>query len=112
MSSSLFQIKLKYACTSSRAVANMVVRQHFAKHNFMNNQCLERNKHKTSIPNFTHTSDKCFKAHSTMPYQWEVKEGLNWTALQNNEVIEKDYCDPAKTYRWALRLRRMNLNGQ
>ncbi|XP_070997603.1 protein mono-ADP-ribosyltransferase PARP12-like [Oncorhynchus clarkii lewisi] len=42
--------------------------------------------------------DKCFKAHSTMPYQWEVREGLNWTALQNNEVIEKDYCDPAKTY--------------
>ncbi|XP_029617187.1 protein mono-ADP-ribosyltransferase PARP12 [Salmo trutta] len=42
--------------------------------------------------------DKCFKAHSTMPYQWEVREGLNWTALQDNEVIEKDYCDPAKTY--------------
>ncbi|XP_038833876.1 protein mono-ADP-ribosyltransferase PARP12-like isoform X2 [Salvelinus namaycush] len=42
--------------------------------------------------------DKCFKAHSTMPYQWEVREGLNWTALQDNEVIEKDYCDPEKTY--------------
>ncbi|XP_035640354.1 protein mono-ADP-ribosyltransferase PARP12 [Oncorhynchus keta] len=42
--------------------------------------------------------DKCFKAHSTMPYQWEVRKGLNWTALQDNEVIEKDYCDPAKTY--------------
>uniref|UniRef100_A0A4W5Q9V1 Si:ch73-252i11.1 n=1 Tax=Hucho hucho TaxID=62062 RepID=A0A4W5Q9V1_9TELE len=42
--------------------------------------------------------DKCFKAHSTMPYQWEVREGLNWRALQDNEVIEKDYCDPAKTY--------------
>ncbi|XP_020346581.1 protein mono-ADP-ribosyltransferase PARP12 [Oncorhynchus kisutch] len=42
--------------------------------------------------------DKCFKAHSTMPYQWEVREGLNWTALQDNEGIEKDYCDPAKTY--------------
>ncbi|XP_070976970.1 protein mono-ADP-ribosyltransferase PARP12-like [Oncorhynchus clarkii lewisi] len=42
--------------------------------------------------------DKCFKAHCTMPYQWEVREGLNWTALQDNEMIEKDYCDPAKTY--------------
>lgn len=29
MSSSLFQIKLKYACTSSRADAYTVVRQHF-----------------------------------------------------------------------------------
>ncbi|XP_060758870.1 uncharacterized protein LOC132869609 isoform X1 [Neoarius graeffei] len=42
--------------------------------------------------------DKCFKEHSKMPYKWEVKEGLSWAALPDNEGIEKDYCNPAKTY--------------
>ncbi|KAM9467840.1 protein mono-ADP-ribosyltransferase PARP12-like [Clarias gariepinus] len=42
--------------------------------------------------------DRCFKEHSRVPYKWEVKEGLRWVALPDNEGIEKDYCDPAKTY--------------
>ncbi|XP_062338738.1 protein mono-ADP-ribosyltransferase PARP12-like [Osmerus eperlanus] len=46
--------------------------------------------------------DRCFKVHSTLPYQWEVKEGRQWTALPNNEEIEKDYCDPSKTYGQGL----------
>lgn len=44
-------------------------------------------------------ADKCFREHSKVPYKWEVKEGLGWVALDDNEGIEKDYCDPAKTYR-------------
>ncbi|XP_067110956.1 protein mono-ADP-ribosyltransferase PARP12-like isoform X2 [Osmerus mordax] len=46
--------------------------------------------------------DRCFKVHSTLPYQWEVKERRQWTALPNNEEIEKDYCDPSKTYGQGL----------
>ncbi|XP_035466930.1 protein mono-ADP-ribosyltransferase PARP12 isoform X2 [Scophthalmus maximus] len=42
--------------------------------------------------------DKCFKAHDKMPYRWEVREGHQWTAMTNNETIEKDYCDPKNTY--------------
>ncbi|XP_027009731.2 protein mono-ADP-ribosyltransferase PARP12-like isoform X2 [Tachysurus fulvidraco] len=42
--------------------------------------------------------DNCFKEHSKVPYKWEVKEGFNWVALPDNEGIEKDYCNPAKTY--------------
>ncbi|XP_042577474.1 protein mono-ADP-ribosyltransferase PARP12-like [Cyprinus carpio] len=40
----------------------------------------------------------CRREHSTLPYKWEVKEGLEWKALPDNEAIEKDYCDAATTY--------------
>ncbi|KAK7896316.1 hypothetical protein WMY93_021641 [Mugilogobius chulae] len=43
--------------------------------------------------------DRCFKAHDKMPYRWEIKQGGQWTRLTENETIEKDYCDPQKTYR-------------
>uniref|UniRef100_A0A3B4XL36 Si:ch73-252i11.1 n=1 Tax=Seriola lalandi dorsalis TaxID=1841481 RepID=A0A3B4XL36_SERLL len=42
--------------------------------------------------------DKCFKVHDKMPYRWQVKEGNQWTAMADNETIEKDYCDPKNTY--------------
>ncbi|KAM4615599.1 protein mono-ADP-ribosyltransferase PARP12-like [Polymixia lowei] len=42
--------------------------------------------------------DRCFKVHHNLPYRWEVREGQQWTALPGNEEIEKDYCDPKKTY--------------
>ncbi|KAK3545032.1 hypothetical protein QTP86_033230 [Hemibagrus guttatus] len=42
--------------------------------------------------------DNCFREHSKVPYKWEVKDGFNWVALPDNEGIEKDYCNPAKTY--------------
>ncbi|XP_058842381.1 protein mono-ADP-ribosyltransferase PARP12-like [Acipenser ruthenus] len=40
---------------------------------------------------------RCFKAHFDMPYKWEVWAGLSWSALPNNEKIEKEFCDPANT---------------
>lgn len=43
-------------------------------------------------------SERCFKAHDRMPYRWEVKQDDQWTALPDNEAIEKDYCDPKNTY--------------
>uniref|UniRef100_A0A8C9Z492 Poly [ADP-ribose] polymerase n=1 Tax=Sander lucioperca TaxID=283035 RepID=A0A8C9Z492_SANLU len=45
-------------------------------------------------------SERCFKAHDKMPYRWEVREDNQWTALTDNEneAIEKDYCDPKNTY--------------
>ncbi|XP_071371284.1 protein mono-ADP-ribosyltransferase PARP12-like [Centroberyx affinis] len=42
--------------------------------------------------------EKCFKAHEKLPYRWQVRQGQQWTALPDNEEIEKDYCDPGKTY--------------
>ncbi|XP_035604918.1 protein mono-ADP-ribosyltransferase PARP12-like isoform X1 [Oncorhynchus keta] len=41
--------------------------------------------------------DVCMGVHSTMPYQWEVENGLGWSCIPENEGIERDYCDPAKT---------------
>ncbi|XP_063073847.1 zinc finger CCCH-type antiviral protein 1-like [Engraulis encrasicolus] len=39
----------------------------------------------------------CGKAHSRVPYLWQRKEGKTWSALPNNEDIERDYCNSAKT---------------
>lgn len=41
-----------------------------------------------------------------MPYRWEVKEGDQWTAMPDNETVEKDYCDPKNTYRYFLQKRK------
>ncbi|KAJ8245004.1 hypothetical protein COCON_G00236520 [Conger conger] len=30
-----------------------------------------------------------------MPYKWEVRNGDSWTALPDNEEIERDFCDPS-----------------
>lgn len=37
-----------------------------------------------------------------MPYRWEVRENDQWTAMPDNEAIERDYCDPSKTNRYSL----------
>ncbi|XP_052441215.1 protein mono-ADP-ribosyltransferase PARP12 [Carassius gibelio] len=44
----------------------------------------------------------CRKEHSILPYKWEVKEGSEWKALPDNEAIEKDYCDVAKTCSYGM----------
>ncbi|CDQ70848.1 unnamed protein product [Oncorhynchus mykiss] len=46
--------------------------------------------------------DVCMGVHSTMPYQWEVENGLGWSCIPENEGIERDYCDPAKTERYLF----------
>ncbi|XP_029617380.1 protein mono-ADP-ribosyltransferase PARP12 isoform X2 [Salmo trutta] len=40
---------------------------------------------------------KCMGVHSTMPYQWEVENGRGWSRIPDNEGVERDYCNPAKT---------------
>ncbi|KAJ8245344.1 hypothetical protein GJAV_G00269770 [Gymnothorax javanicus] len=42
--------------------------------------------------------DKCWKEHSKMPYKWEIRSGNGWSALLDNEEIEKDFCNPANVY--------------
>ncbi|XP_061085365.1 protein mono-ADP-ribosyltransferase PARP12-like [Conger conger] len=42
--------------------------------------------------------DRCWREHSTMPYKWEVRNGDSWTALPDNEEIERDFCDPSNVY--------------
>lgn len=39
-----------------------------------------------------------------MPYLWQVRVNDQWTAMPNNEGVEKDYCDPVKTYRYSLQI--------
>ncbi|CAB1346047.1 unnamed protein product, partial [Coregonus sp. 'balchen'] len=46
-----------------------------------------------NVPNFA----KCMGVHSTMPYQWEVENRCGWSRIPDNEGVERDYCDPAKT---------------
>ncbi|KAL4659383.1 poly ADP-ribose polymerase 12-like [Arapaima gigas] len=41
---------------------------------------------------------KCRRVHFNMPYRWEVKDSKGWSALTDNEAIERDYCNPAKIY--------------
>ncbi|XP_046878440.1 protein mono-ADP-ribosyltransferase PARP12-like [Hypomesus transpacificus] len=71
------------------------------------NRGTQRGKDKTEICMYyvkgsCKHDDRCFKVHSTLPYQWEEKEGRQWTALPNNEEIEKDYCDPSKIHSQGL----------
>uniref|UniRef100_A0A667WUD2 Poly (ADP-ribose) polymerase family, member 12a n=1 Tax=Myripristis murdjan TaxID=586833 RepID=A0A667WUD2_9TELE len=42
--------------------------------------------------------EKCPRAHNKLPYRWEVRQGQQWTALTDSEEIERDYCNPKKTY--------------
>ncbi|XP_048124195.1 protein mono-ADP-ribosyltransferase PARP12 isoform X1 [Alosa alosa] len=42
--------------------------------------------------------DRCWRAHSTLPYRWEVRDGQSWTALADNESVERDYCNPDNIY--------------
>ncbi|KAF3859114.1 hypothetical protein F7725_021513 [Dissostichus mawsoni] len=48
-----------------------------------------------------HEDERCYKAHNKMPYSWQVLLDDQWTALPNNETIEKEYCDPKNTYRYS-----------
>ena len=45
--------------------------------------------------------DRCGKVHFDLPYRWEFKDRQGWSGLTDNEAIEQDYCDPAKTYRFG-----------
>ncbi|XP_034529624.1 protein mono-ADP-ribosyltransferase PARP12 [Notolabrus celidotus] len=45
-----------------------------------------------------HGDERCYKVHDKMPYRWEVNVDGQWTALDDNETIEKAYCDPKNTY--------------
>ncbi|KAI7792031.1 hypothetical protein IRJ41_020260, partial [Triplophysa rosa] len=41
--------------------------------------------------------DSCRKEHSSVPYQWQVTDGCEWKTLPDNEAVERDYCNPAKS---------------
>lgn len=49
------------------------------------------------IKGYCRHEERCFKAHDKMPYRWQIKQGDQWTAMADNEKIEKDYCDPKNT---------------
>ncbi|TDG96439.1 hypothetical protein EPR50_G00228300 [Perca flavescens] len=49
------------------------------------------------IRNSCRFQNECRRIHFPLPYLWEVFDGVAWTALQNMEDIERDYCDPSKT---------------
>uniref|UniRef100_A0A4W5NSM8 Poly (ADP-ribose) polymerase family, member 12a n=1 Tax=Hucho hucho TaxID=62062 RepID=A0A4W5NSM8_9TELE len=42
--------------------------------------------------------EKCWRVHFKMPYKWEVNDGRTWSALPENEEIERDFCDPSKIH--------------
>lgn len=35
-----------------------------------------------------------------MPYLWEMRQDDQWTAMPDNERIERDYCDPIIMHRY------------
>ncbi|XP_062373470.1 protein mono-ADP-ribosyltransferase PARP12-like [Sardina pilchardus] len=39
----------------------------------------------------------CDKVHSSTPYLWQSWSHNQWIPLTNNEEVERDYCNPAKT---------------
>ncbi|XP_052348343.1 protein mono-ADP-ribosyltransferase PARP12-like isoform X2 [Oncorhynchus keta] len=43
-------------------------------------------------------TEKCSRVHFKMPYKWEVNGGQTWSALPENEAIERDFCDPSKIH--------------
>ncbi|MCJ8743181.1 hypothetical protein PDJAM_G00090680 [Pangasius djambal] len=42
--------------------------------------------------------DKCWRVHFGVPYKWEVEVDEVWVDLPDNEVTERNYCDPAKIH--------------
>uniref|UniRef100_A0AAV2IY97 Uncharacterized protein n=1 Tax=Knipowitschia caucasica TaxID=637954 RepID=A0AAV2IY97_KNICA len=42
--------------------------------------------------------DRCFKAHSKMPYVWEMNKDGVWSPLEENERIEQSFCEPGNIY--------------
>ncbi|XP_022527270.2 protein mono-ADP-ribosyltransferase PARP12 [Astyanax mexicanus] len=50
------------------------------------------------VKGFCKFGEKCWRIHFDMPYKWEVEVDQVWTALPDNEAIERDYCDPAKMH--------------
>ncbi|GAA6100196.1 protein mono-ADP-ribosyltransferase PARP12-like isoform X3 [Tachysurus ichikawai] len=46
--------------------------------------------------------EKCWRVHFGLPYKWEVELDEVWIDLPDNEVIERDYCDPAKIHSVGL----------
>lgn len=53
---------------------------------------------------FKHFGKTCFHPQSValrLMTRWQVREDDQWTALPDNEMIEKDYCDPKKTCRYS-----------
>ncbi|XP_039625424.1 protein mono-ADP-ribosyltransferase PARP12-like isoform X2 [Polypterus senegalus] len=72
------------------------------KLNMKNGNIASTDKGKTEICLFFVRKDckhgnKCFEAHHRMPYQWQVWDGLGWLDLTDNEQIEKEFCNPART---------------
>uniref|UniRef100_A0A8C4X846 Protein mono-ADP-ribosyltransferase PARP12-like n=1 Tax=Erpetoichthys calabaricus TaxID=27687 RepID=A0A8C4X846_ERPCA len=72
------------------------------KLNMKNGNIASTDKGKTEICLFFVRKDckhgnKCFEAHYRMPYQWQVWDGLCWLDLTDNEQIEKEFCNPART---------------
>ncbi|KAL2076616.1 hypothetical protein ACEWY4_027788 [Coilia grayii] len=47
------------------------------------------------VKGYCKNEDRCFRVHSKMPYQWQIKTGNTWTDLPNNEDIERDFCNPS-----------------
>ncbi|KAM4711993.1 protein mono-ADP-ribosyltransferase PARP12b [Anableps anableps] len=50
------------------------------------------------IRNSCRFQQHCRRVHFHLPYKWEVHDGRFWSALENMEKIEEDYCDPSKTH--------------
>ncbi|XP_063073844.1 protein mono-ADP-ribosyltransferase PARP12-like [Engraulis encrasicolus] len=50
------------------------------------------------IKSFCKQGNRCVKVHFHLPYRWEFKDGQGWSMLTDNEAIERDYCQPSKTY--------------
>ncbi|KAI4891779.1 hypothetical protein NFI96_017337 [Prochilodus magdalenae] len=50
------------------------------------------------IKGFCKQGNRCWHVHFQLPYMWERKDGNGWKILEDNEEIERAFCDPAKTY--------------
>ncbi|KAK3545033.1 hypothetical protein QTP86_033231 [Hemibagrus guttatus] len=65
-------------------------------------ESLERNRETEICRSFLRGNckygDKCFRVHFGLPYKWELEVDGVWIDLPDREVIEKDYCDPAKIH--------------
>ncbi|KAL6473743.1 hypothetical protein MHYP_G00173040 [Metynnis hypsauchen] len=50
------------------------------------------------IKGFCKQGNRCWQVHFQMPYKWEQRDGHSWKVLEDNEEIERAFCDPARTY--------------
>ncbi|XP_063073641.1 protein mono-ADP-ribosyltransferase PARP12-like isoform X2 [Engraulis encrasicolus] len=63
------------------------------------------------VKGFCKYENRCVRVHCKMPYLWQVRSGDTWSDLENNEDIERDYCNPDHITTFSLQGQPVQFNS-